>query len=873
MKRICFVLATLTLCIFVSCGNPANGTEAQNQNGNNESSDSGNTASDSKVIKSSGIKFDFSGAKAIARLEKEDTPRAASSSGHFREYVKIKEHGEMEDAVIVEDNCHLAEITDIHTSPVDTSKDVFIVLKEESVIAYEEDESGEGKKTTAGQLICVHEDGSIADILAYKDEDNNIIHMNLKKESLVFDGKGIAYFICSYKDNSDMIFQYDSQNNKLENLVAEVDGITYSKMQMDKEGEWIFVSGSSGNKSFLRALPVSNPNTPVNLFYSSNAYVGAPYNWVYDDNSGIIFFVLQDGDNLGLFKATKNGGFKDKTFIAEHTSTEREDYEPVELFESSLLSEDERSNGWSNFSWNSDFIVEKEFSASALVNSLIKRITDAEDKALDISFLHGYSPENVDSNGKPMSDYIYLSSDMVDIRFDAFANDSEKFKTLYELTKGKKNEEIFEALNNWIGMAVLFDVLNDSRYKVEYDWDYPYGYAMPITETARYNNNFLADTVYVKGTDILLKDYDEKIITYYKDLTWNSEKNAYDFIERVDVTGKDCFRKNENGAYLTSGTGDDNRSCIINGFSGKPEKPSILCYSFTKNYSEILDYLYSFCNIDGEKEFNLTYFENDENYSSLYTTLKDEKALEWIDADLERRSLFAKALGLYRTSHRTYENDDPKNGKIIDTYVNEINCDSLISFIAKTCYLKGTENSAVSWNVIENYYISYSSVPAEAVRVRGEDYLLFVNDTGVYFECTNMDELSYYLVQVAEPTGRIVERIKKVELPKGKVVDHERSKNRFVMKIALVGDNNSELGYQHLYAVDLDSGEIINCFDSLPNKNELEVISFSCADSLLYFSAVSSTNATSVENYVVDLTTNSCESLGVKRKMLAIFTF
>lgn len=873
MKRVGFVFGALVLCLFVSCGNPANGTEGQNQNGNNESSDPGNTASDPKVVKSSGIKFDFSGAKAIARLEKEETSRAASSSGHFREYVKIKEHGEMEDAIIVEDNCHLAEITDIHTSPVETSKDVFIVLKEESVIAYEEDESGEGKKTTAGQLICVHEDGSIADVLTYTDEDNNTGRMNLKKESLVFDGKGIAYFICSYKYNSDMIFKYDSQNNKLENLVAEVDGLTYSKMQMDKEGEWIFVSGSSGNKAFLRALPVSNPNAPVNLFYSSNAYVGAPYNWVYDDNSGIIFFVLQDGDNSGLFKATKNGGFKDKTFIAAHTSTEREDYKPVELFESSLLSEDKRSSEWSNFAWNSDFIVENEFSANTLVNSLIKRITNAEDMAFDISFLHGYSPENVDSYGVPVLDNIYLSSDKVEIRFDVFANGSGKFKTLYELTKGKKNEEAFEALNNWIGMAVLFDVLNDSRYKVEYDWGYSSGYAMPKTETARYNNNFLADIVYVKGTDILLKDYDKTIITYYNDNSWNSEKNAYDFIDKVDVTGKDCFRKNEKGSYITSGIGSSYRNTIINGISGKPEKPSILCYSFTKKYSEILDYLYSFCNIDGDKEFNLTSFKDDEKYSSLYTTLKDEKALEWIDADLERRSLFAKVLGLESVFHRTYENDDPKNGRIIDTYANEINCDSLIAFIAKTCYIKGTEDSAVSWNVIDNYSISYSSVPAEVVRVQGENYLLFVNDSGVYFEYTDMNELSYYLVQVAESTGRIVERIKKVELPKGKVVDHERSKNRFVMKIALVGDNNSELGYQHLYAVDLDSGDIINCFDSLPNKNELEVISFSCADSLLYFSAVSSTNATSVENYVVDLTTNSCESLGVKRKMLAIFTF
>ena len=132
------------------------------------------------------------------------------------------------------------------------------------------------------------------------------------------------------------------------------------------------------------------------------------------------------------------------------------------------------------------------------------------------------------------------------------------------------------------------------------------------------------------------------------------------------------------------------------------------------------------------------------------------------------------------------------------------------------------------------------------------------------------------MVHVAKSDGQIVETIKKTELPKGKVIWSERKENRLILKIALVNDDNGfeqELGYHNLYSVNLDSGDIKNCFTNVPNGNGLDVISFNSVGNLLYFSAVSSTNATSVENYVVDLTTNSCESLGVKRKMLAIFTF
>ena len=60
-----------------------------------------------------------------------------------------------------------------------------------------------------------------------------------------------------------------------------------------------------------------------------------------------------------------------------------------------------------------------------------------------------------------------------------------------------------------------------------------------------------------------------------------------------------------------------------------------------------------------------------------------------------------------------------------------------------------------------------------------------------------------------------------------------------------------------------------NCFENVPNRNGLEVVTFSAAGDMLYYSAV---RGTSVENGIVRISTNEYNPLSVTRKMVAVYT-
>lgn len=91
----------------------------------------------SQVIKS-GLKFDFSNAKAIAAVDKENSGRAAysinsraatpDSSVDDSPLLKILEDGKFESALTLADNANLANIKEIYKSPLEDSNDIFIVF-------------------------------------------------------------------------------------------------------------------------------------------------------------------------------------------------------------------------------------------------------------------------------------------------------------------------------------------------------------------------------------------------------------------------------------------------------------------------------------------------------------------------------------------------------------------------------------------------------------------------------------------------------------------------------------------------------------------------------------------------------------------------
>ncbi len=626
MKRhISFIAATLVLgSLFFSCK-----FEKDDDDGGSKQSSEVSSYLNGKVS------FDFSGAKAFAKLEPASSSGRAATDDELGDFVKILADGSMRNSITVADGGRLSEIRGVYKSPVESSNDVFVEFSGQSYLGYDEKN---GISINLGQLVCFHDDGSVSDILKLDDSSNGYDrYMYLQQGSVQFDVNGNLYFIATsynntvYSDGSagvssdeSVIYQFNPSTNEITEMVAAVGGTHYSKMQIDKNGQWIFVFGNrySGSSTyFLRAIPISNPNNYVNVYYSSNSYYDIE--WVYDDNSETIYYVASDGNKSGLFTATKAGGFKDKAF--------------------------QRSN-------------------------------------VDRGYKYYYS----------------------------YGSESDRF------------------------VVNSYDNVN-------------------YTPNYSFNQDF----------------YDNDVL----------------------------------------------------------------------DSSKLLEYIFSFCDVEGEKEFRLTGFLEDSDLSSLYNAdLKDEEAIEWLASDSNRMySLYSKVFG-YGGDYSYFMN-----------------------FLAKTCFIKGTDTKATTWSV-GDYCIPYSGLKQ-----------LSANENGVFGIYTNTsnnwgstESPYFYIVHVADSQGNLIENQRKLDLPTGKVTNSQINSGILILKYALMDSNGSELGYHHIYAVDFDSGSVTNCFENVPNRNNLEVVSFSSAGDLLYYCAI---RGTSVENGVVNISTNEYNPLSVSRKMVSVYTF
>lgn len=212
----------------------------------------------------------------------------------------------------------LSKMSAVYKSPV--SEDVFVVFEDFSQLGWD----GTEKPTTIGSLICVHADGTVADILKVRDSWNLYTNYMRDPTQITFDALGNLYFIaCDYYDSNgnyinnagQVIYKFEPSSDTLTTMVAEVDGTRYEKLQITNDGAWILVQGTRNNFStyFLRAIPASNPNNFVNIFYSSTNSIQSD-KWIYDDNSGLLCYVATDGNGQGLYTVSKRGGFSDKQF-------------------------------------------------------------------------------------------------------------------------------------------------------------------------------------------------------------------------------------------------------------------------------------------------------------------------------------------------------------------------------------------------------------------------------------------------------------------------------------------------------------------------------------------------------------------------------
>ena len=761
----------------------------------------------SNVVKS-GLKFDFSNAKAIAAVDKDSLSRAVysrnsraleDSSADDSPLLKILEDGSFESAITLAENANLATIKAIHKSPREGSNDIYVVFDGQSWFYDTKvtvDESGNEIDTqteykTLGQLICIHEDNTIADILKVTDSSdpyNNSYQSLDTDKGIMFDASGNLYYMArTWNSSGDIscVYKFEPETNEITQLTSAVSGTYYNSFKISADGQIIFVQGtrwsSNTNTTFLRAIPVQDPNNFSNIYYSSSS--SSLNSWVYDENKGIMYYVT----DKGLCKSKRNGNsFEDAEFMGFSTSSYLDYYS---YFNSEYIHVPEWTRGYLSY-YN-----ETEYLAIKIVDENGSLIPE---KVADYLAARASRYDYID--------YIYISTEDVDIRFDVF-KDIEGYEEIYEATKGLKNAAAIKALDTFRLRNMLSDVfINDY-----YSWEKNY-----LDNYSAYKHNFLADILYAKDTDILLCNSDEPVN------------------DSTQVKGNEYFSKTRDGHYKSDGNVND----IMNGdyeYGFVSVNESYQKSDGSIDSSKILKDAFAKCYTHGEKEFRLDRFKDDDKYGMLYSQLTDEEALNWLFNDEERMFWFGNAINGYNAYY-----------KFSDFF-----------------YIKGTDESA--YKPVEKN-VSYWEIGDYTISEDGSLWGRYENTSDSY-----ASEKYFYFVQITDSDGCLINEFNKVDLPKGKVSQTIEDNGSLYMKYALLNSNGDETSYHQIYKVDFsDSSLYKNLFDNVPNRERLEVISYSVGADCLYYSAV---RGTAVENGVVKISTNEYNPLVITKKLSAIYTF
>ena len=764
----------------------------------------------SNVVKS-GLKFDFSNAKAIAAVDKDSLSRAVysrnsraleDSSADDSPLLKILEDGSFESAITLAENANLATIKAIHKSPREGSNDIYVVFDDQSWFYDTKvtvDENGNEIDTqteykTLGQLICIHEDNTIADILKVTDSSdpyNNSYQSLDTDKGIMFDASGNLYYMArTWNSSGDIscVYKFEPETNEITQLTSAVSGTYYNSFKISADGQIIFVQGtrwsSNTNTTFLRAIPVQNPNNFSNIYYSSSS--SSLNSWVYDENKGIMYYVT----DKGLCKSKRNGNsFEDAEFMGQRTSSGDLDY--FSYFNSTYIYVSE---------WTRRYLSYKNGTEDLDIKIVDENGSLIPEKVADYIAARASRYDYID--------YIYISTEDVDIRFDVF-KDIEGYEEIYEATKGLKNAAAIKALDTFR----LRNMLSDVFIYGYYSWEKNY-----LDNYSAYKHNFLADILYVKDTDILLCNSDEPVN------------------DSTQVKGNEYFSKTRDGHYESDGNVINDIMNLDNEYGFVSVNESYQKSDGSIDSSKILKDAFSKCYTHGEKEFRLDCFKNDDKYGMLYSQLTDEEALNWLFNDEERMFWFGNAINGYNAYY-----------KFSDFF-----------------YIKGTDEPAYkpvakdvgySWE-IKDYTISED----------GSLWGRYENTSDSY-----ASEKYFYFVQITDSDGCLINEFNKVDLPKGKVSQTIEDNGSLYMKYALLNSNGDETGYHQIYKVDFsDSSLYKNLFDNVPNRERLEVISYSVGADCLYSSAV---RGTAVENGVVKISTNEYNPLVITKKLSAIYTF
>lgn len=815
-KRIKKIMKILTvfsvLCSFllISCTQAPGNLEENTEKNENLDDESEKKEEKLSTLIKSGLKFDFSNAKAIAAVDKDSLSRAAysinaraveDSSVDDSPLLKILEDGSFESAITLAENANLATIRAIYKSPLEDSNDIFVVFDGQSYfydtkVTVDEDGKEINSQTeykTLGQLICIHDDNTIADILKITDSSDpyNNSYQNLDTDKgIMFDDAGNLYYMARTWNSSgyiSVVYKFEPETNEITQLTASVPDTNYSSFKISADGQIIFVQGtrwsSTTNTTFLRAIPVQNPNNFSNIYYSSSG--SSLYSWVYDENNGIMYYVTEKG----LYKSKRSGdSFTDAELMGEYTAC--------------YLNYDSYFYGGGKYvaNWTRDELSYTDYNGNGWESVKIK-IVDENGNLIPenaVEYIVGentYDSVYIDGYGRVSLSYI----EDVDVRFDVF-KDIEGYEEIYEATKELKNAEAIKALDTFKLRNLLYDAFQNGYYS------YPENY---VSTYNGYKHNFLADILYVKGTDTLLCNSDELV----KDST----------IKGTEYFNKDgdyyCSNGREVVARMLSSTWEFGFTSINDSYlksDGSIDSAKILKDAFSKCYTH------------GEKEFRLDCFKNDDKYGMLYSELTDEKALDWLASDDERLFWFGNAI---------YPFSD-------------------------FFYIKGTDEPAYK-PIAQS--VSYWSIENYTINEDGSLWGRFENTNNSWYS-----EKFFYFVQITDYDGCLINEFTEVDLPEGKVSQTIEDNGSLYMKYALLNSNGEETGFHQIYKVDFSDSSYKNLFDNVPNRERLEVVSFSVGADRLYYSAV---RGTAVENGVVKISTNEYNPLEITKKLSAIYTF
>lgn len=712
------------------------------------------------------LKFDFKGASVIASVEATKSyGRAAADTTDNAPLVAIEENGTTRPVIISDYLDQLPKIKMLAKAPTADSEYVYIVFEYEPNIYIpseitKEDEYGnkytytESKTADIGRVLCVHEDGTFTNVVS---SGESFEYFN---SELQFDGDGNLYYCTSDSGNgsySQVVCKYNPQTNTKTRISAPIEGTSYSKMQISNDGAWLFVQGSrysdGSNTNFLHAIPTASPENYKKLYYSSD-WNGCE--WIYHNDD---VYVAEHGSDRKIKRFyKKNGAYSQdacETILGNDVQTGSDYFHGENLMESTsvpyydnyairefiTVAGYEYDDSYNYWQWkDKEFYLTNDngsINAFELRNALLYSLTNKTDNS---------------------GNYLSVSelSEKYDFRFDKFAT-VEEYELLAELAAGKKNEDAFAAV---LSSQEAIDILGNA-FRERYTSDVSINYA--------YRSNFLADILYLKDTDTLL------------------DKSNTEFFEKA---GGGKYYKSDNViGFLYS---DNCKWIYIRNWQNdyKNDDGSV-------NAQKVLDTFFAACNRNGEKEFRLSAFKDDEKYGALYSELKDTEAIEFISQSSERMNL------LYDCANNCHE------------------------FVAKTCFIKGTDKPAYSGSS-ENYFdcietfaaINYGSLYAVAKIWNNSKYV-------------------YKILKLLDSNGNQCAEWIDCDVTISGTSKLIPSGNSFYFKNPILTSGGDETGFQKLLSLNADTGDTVDLLQNADGGSDnLEIISFSADATTVYFSAV-----------------------------------